>query len=362
MYKTIVLIFLTGLLSCYKGQACRFTVREIGFSTLSQDIYSLVVLDDKADPEDEYWSILRKKCREANVRLVLLHPESDHSHPMTSKLKELKPGMPVHAIVAPNGRSLIFDDTKDIETIVNEVLDSPIRKRLRQTCSSSFSVVLWTVEEDNKLNKQVKTKVQQACEQIENLMPHMPKIVEQGPVVLRLEPGDWQRERVLLWSLGLDKWPQNPKAIVLYGRGRIMGDWIDSNGILEEGVFKHMSLIGADCECGLDRKWMLGSQVPLLWPESTQQELTDELGFDVDNPMILAEMSRIMAKETEGNGGTGIGFGPEKIDLNELLGDEEELKEQEQTEEPVWLSLIYVLSALIVFVSIVSLIIYIKRK
>lgn len=80
-----------------------------------------------------------------------------------------------------------------------------------------------------------------------------------------------------------------------------------------------MSMIGADCECGLDRKWMLGSQIPLFWSAENRQQLANEIGFDVDNPMILAEMSRILAKEVNANISDEVGYGIEVIDLNEAF-------------------------------------------
>ena len=77
-----------------------------------------------------------------------------------------------------------------------------------------------------------------------------------------------------------------------------MGEKVNAGQIREGLLYKYMSMIGADCECGLDRKWMLGKQIPLLWPSVSRQTLATNLGFDVDNPMLLSEMSMILAKET----------------------------------------------------------------
>ena len=87
---------------------------------------------------------------------------------------------------------------------------------------------------------------------------------------------------------------------------------------------------------------MLGSQIPLLWPMENRQQLADEIGFDVDNPMILAEMSRILAKEVNANNSTGnVGYGIEVIDLNEVFDQVPEMS-YENKEEEGSLSLMYI--------------------
>ncbi|MCK5702250.1 MAG: hypothetical protein KAI29_13890, partial [Cyclobacteriaceae bacterium] len=152
-----------------------------------------------------------------------------------------------------------------------------------------------------------------------------------GPMSIHISAGDFKAERVLLWSLGIDELPDEPVAFVLYGRGRIMGDVVNASEILDGRLYKYMSMIGADCECGLDRKWMLGNQIPLLWPSVSRQQLVSEVGFDVDNPMILAEMSRILAKETNPNVAGDLGYGIEVIDLNTAFDQVPEI-EYDETE------------------------------
>ena len=100
-----------------------------------------------------------------------------------------------------------------------------------------------------------------------------------------------------------------------------MGEAVDAQKVIENRLYKLMSMIGADCECGLDRRWMLGNQIPLLWPSESRQLLANDVGFDVDNPMILAEMSRILAKETNPDVAGDVGYGIEVIDLNTAFNE-----------------------------------------
>ena len=360
--KHIVLLVLGFMLYLEPSMACRFTVREIGFSTLSQDIYTFVVLDKNADASDVYWEKIRARLHDANIRLSVLHPDIDKEHPLMKKIKVDQVSLPSYLLISPDGRQLSFDDTNQVEIIVDNLLESPVRRAMSGLFPGTFAVVLWIEGEKDELKEMASIKIKEACEQIQNVMPHMPKQVRHGPEIVRMKKEDILQERVLLWALGYNAWPTDPKAVVFYGRGRMMGGVLEYRDILKGELFKYMSMIGADCECGLDRKWMLGNQIPLLWSAESQQELADEVGFDVDNPMILAEMSRILAKETQQNAASGISFGPETISLSELMGDSSADVPQHEKEKSVWLNLMYVLCALIIVIGAVSYFLYTKRK
>ena len=163
-------------------------------------------------------------------------------------------------------------------------------------------------------------------------MPHMPKQVGKGPKMIVVSNDQFEKEKVMLWSFGIDEIPDHPIAFVVYGKGRIMGDSIDYSNIRKDKVYKLLSIIGADCECGLDRKWMLGYQMPLNWPVKTRQKLSDILGFDVDNPMVLTEMSRILAIENRiAADPDGISFEPVVIDLDKEFNDVPEIEHNEDS-------------------------------
>ena len=144
-----------------------------------------------------------------------------------------------------------------------------------------------------------------------------------------------------------------------------MGEALNYDQVMDGGLYKYMSMIGADCECGLDRKWMLGHQIPLYWPVETRQYLTNLIGFDVDNPMILAEMSRIMAKETLSDASGSVAFAPESIDLDEVFGSKApaaEIEETEVTENKSGKILIITLAGLVVVVLAGATILLLKKK
>ena len=308
--------------------ACRFTVREIGFSTLSQDIYSLVVIDHEADATDRFWQSIRDRLEDSNINLRVLNPVTDADHPLVKQIINSEISLPALVLVAPDGRMLELNASRLSEQ-VELVLDSPIRRRISNDFADVFSVILWIDGKDEVKNSEADSIIVSDCDRIENIIPYMPKKVSNGPMSIHISAGDFKAERVLLWSLGIDKLPDEPVAFVLYGRGRIMGDAVNASEISEGRLYKYMSMIGADCECGLDRRWMLGNQIPLLWPSVSRQQLVSEVGFDVDNPMILAEMSRILAKETNPNVAGDLGYGIEVIDLNSVFDHVQEIEYDE---------------------------------
>ena len=82
---------------------------------------------------------------------------------------------------------------------------------------------------------------------------------------------------------------------MLFGRGRRIGSVLSGQDITRENIFGLLAIIGADCECGLDKSIMLGKMIPLRWEKHVQTILVSSLGFDVENPMIKAEMGQILS-------------------------------------------------------------------
>jgi hypothetical protein len=54
-----------------------------------------------------------------------------------------------------------------------------------------------------------------------------------------------------------------------------------------------LSLIGADCECGLDVAWTLGTRLPVTWDETRHAQVAKDLGFDPESPLVKIEVGRI---------------------------------------------------------------------
>ena len=86
-----------------------------------------------------------------------------------------------------------------------------------------------------------------------------------------------------------------PHVAVLYGRGRQIGSPFKGEAITESAVFNILSVIGSACECGLERKWVLGAMLPIRWGEKLQSEVVKLLGFNPESPMVKTEISQMLS-------------------------------------------------------------------
>ncbi len=330
MNRTKIALCIVFTMFMVDSYACRYTIREIGFSTLSQVTYVLYKVDgtNTLFPKQEAASF-----SEANVKPLTLGFDTDTNNPIVNFVKSKGLPLPAYVLVDQNNRMLALQTDKVDHALQNNILFSPIQERMVSELPNIYATVVLVEGIDAEENKNARSFISAACERIDNIMPNMPKQVEIGPNMTVIAKENFEEERTLLWSLGIESVPIQPMAFILYGRGRIMGDQIDYKSIEKGNVYKLLSIIGADCECGLDRKWMLGYQVPLNWPKQVGQDLSDNLGFDVDNPMILAEMSRILAIENKvPKDPNNVTFEPLVLDLDAEFNDIPEITHQEELE------------------------------
>ncbi len=310
-------------------QACRYTIREIGFSTLSKVTYVIYQIDENTTA---FPRALELSFVNSNIKTYGLKSNEDSPVVAFAKSKNLK--FPAYVLVDKNQRMLAMSQDDYNTNLTSGILSSPVQNRLLERLPVNYASVL-LIEGSNPLeNEEARKTILKACERITNIMPNMPKQVDVGPDMITISRDEFNKERVLLWSLGVEDIPEKPIAFVMYGRGRIMGEVLNYENIVAGNTFKLLSIIGADCECGLDRKWLFGYQVPLNWPKQTRQDLSDRLGFDVDNPMVLTEMSRILAMENRvPQDPDGITYEPIVVDLDEEFDDIPEIEHNLQPEE-----------------------------
>ncbi len=328
IHKLKIILSLFFAMYITSADACRYTIREIGFSTLSKVTYVIYRVDENSSlfPKQQGLSF-----SESNVKPFGLNFSKDKTNDIVKFVNSQNLSFPAYVLVDQDGRMLVISDKQNVSS---GVLSSPVQKQLLANLPLNYASVI-LVEGDNAISNEVaKQKILVACTRINNIMPNMPKQVDVGPDMITISKAQFEQEKVLLWSLGVDTILEEPMAFILYGKGRMMGEKIDFNDIEKDNVYKLLSIIGADCECGLDRKWMLGYQVPLNWPKATRQDLSDRLGFDVDNPMVLTEMSRILAIENRvPKDPDGISFEPVVIDLEDEFDDIPEVDHSVNTRE-----------------------------
>ncbi|MDO5977407.1 hypothetical protein [Flavivirga spongiicola] len=342
------------------AEACRYTIREIGFSTLSKVTYVIYRVDENGAM---FPNQLAAQFSESNIKPIGFHLKEDKNSAITKFVEQQQLSFPAYVLVDQDHRMIAITDAH----LVDNIMSSPVQKQLLSKLPNQYASVILIEGTSKTENDLAKRTVLKACEHIENIMPNMPKQVEVGPDMIVIPSSQFDKEKVLLWSLGIEKKPEKPIAFVIYGKGRIMGEKIDYESIVKGDVYKLLSIIGADCECGLDRKWMLGYQIPLNWPKKTRQGLSDRLGFDVDNPMVLTEMSRILAIENKvPKDPDGVSFEPVVINLEEEFNDipeieHTEVKTAEENSNGGNTILIYSLVVFLVIISI-GVIVLLKKQ
>ena len=298
---------LLGLLVAQVAMACRYTVREIGFVNLDGRPWTLVQVGTGFD------SPLTVDPIETNLQQLVVDPARDPNHPAVLTTG----GTPGFVLLGPNGRTLDLDTT-DPSTASQLAVDSPIRSRIADGALDTFAYVLVIPGSDDAENARARSAAESAQNQLNALAPHLPRPVSNPLSVITLAREDLQRERVLLWSLGLDDSDQATLAVV-YGRGRRAGPPI--RGSFEDTeLATQLALVGESCECETDRAWLKEPIAPLRWAGRNAGRAADVLGFDPASPMVQAEVTRILAR---GEFGTGApreqGDGRRPKDLAEVV-------------------------------------------
>jgi hypothetical protein len=352
------------LLIATQSIACRYTIREIGFSTLSQTIYQLYwIEEDLSSNKIETLKTLKSRLEDnSNLKFEILVPATDQNHGAVKHINDKGITPPALILKSPDGRYLSIKTDSQLSEIFETITNSIVQNRLFNSLPESYAVVLLIEGKDKNKNSIAEKTAIESCTAIKNVMPNMPKVVEGEPVVVKIGKGDFEREKILLWCLGIDRVTDSPSAFVIYGRGRVMSEKISFEMIKNGDIYKFMSIVGADCECGLDRKWMLGEQVILRWTDQTAEFLYSLLGFDVENPMTLAEMSRIIATEKKTETTSDISFEPQTIDIDKELGNIQ--KERIENQDSNFPSGKIILIALILLFSIIiaGIYIFIKKR
>ena len=294
--------------------ACRYTVREVGYVGLGTPSYRLLAYTDAQTPTEVVERLKRiayAALMDTGIQAVVVaadHPDdpADLQYLKTLGLSEL----PAAALIDGRGRALsiplLQPGLPARETIweaCEGLVSSPVRTRLVEHLGYAFAVVLLIEGTDAGQNAAARRDIEAAIEAITPKLPHMAKPVEHPPVLLPVSQEARLHERVLLWDLGLRPDDSNdPYAAVVYGRVRRVGPLLRGGAVTEENVSALLEVVGADCECGIDRRWMTGETILVRWDKNVRQRVADALGFDPENPLVKTEVSQILQYAPEGTG------------------------------------------------------------
>ncbi len=303
----ILYILLINLVFYSTAFSCKYTVRDIGFTDLGSIPYRLYFYVDDNTPEEitsSFQRISYAALLDANVESETININQQTQHQAMDYYRSQKiESLPAVILVASDGSTLIltFSYTSEnynepVWQIIEDVVSSPLRDRIIESVAKTYGAVLLIEGKDKRQNSLAQKAVSKAIKDISQVLEIMPKPIKEPPQLVVMTQQEFSREQVLLWSLDINAQKiEQPRVVILYGRGRRIGPLLKGNEVNKDNVFNLLALVGADCECGLDRSWMLGKMIPLRWERKVQSDLIKNLGFDVESPMVKAEMSQILS-------------------------------------------------------------------
>jgi hypothetical protein len=342
--RVTALICLWVCIQTHPVWACRYNVRETGFADLGVNPYRLYGYVHETTPEDivfVFKETLFASLKDSNIMVEMINIDQQKDHPAL-KYHDLWliQSYPSAVLISPDGQSLAvpFDTSvanfkQNLISAINDVVFSPTRDKILKQVIETYGVVLLIEGADTEDNRRTLEIADKAINKIKQQMRFMPKTIFQPPSLIVMDRESLSREKILLWSLGLDvNKTDTPHVAVIYGRLRWIGPLFKGSEISEAALTQVLYIIGEDCECGLDLTVLQGTMLPSRWDEKTQALTTKALGFDPENPMIKLEISQILRKGTSSYPGVPLGSqrnrGQSQRGSNPFGGEESFLQKQ----------------------------------
>jgi hypothetical protein len=356
-------------------------VCEIGFADYGSDNYQLVLFDD-GDVDENGVSLFKKTTfaalLDANIKSEVVEVSGKEHEFLKYYSSFKKVGLPLSILISPEGEATPFNLSKDkaefresVWRLLEDVTSSAIRIQSLNKIVQSYAVVLFIEGDNSSENEKALQEISSTIETIASTQKKMPKPFENPPVLIRLPKEQINNEKVLLWSLGWrEEFTGKPVTAVLYGRGRLMGQLLSGELLQKSYLNNLLSLVGADCECGLDRSWILGRMMPLRWNNRRQKEVVKWRDFDAENPLVKAEMSQILSispSKTRKQGAAGTttlyGYTESEMKIVESYDSQQKNEEESQPEDEIKSKYgLIILSSITLLVLIVGILIIVRKR
>jgi hypothetical protein len=294
--------------------ACRYSVRDTGFVDLGAEPYRL----ELAAPAD--FAATAQLYRAAAAGLFLEANVSFAPAATGAGTLRLSDSTGRGLDLVPSG-SLPTERTA-IAQLLGSVATSPRREDIYREALRAYAVIVFVEGTSAGDNERVRRIIQAASDGLARLMPAMPKPVDVPPQLVTIPLDQQAAEAVLIWGLGLEpRLSPEPRVALIYGRGRRLGTPLEGPLITRTALQERLSLIGQDCECELDRAWLKGPVLPGRWDRELQQLAARTLGFDPENPLVRAEVSRIVlrgegdqTRQKKTSTALALGYSEESVD------------------------------------------------
>lgn len=294
------MLLFTGVM--HQVFACRYNVRETGFIYLAQKPYALVVYysDDTTDKDIETLKQLAlDHFIDSNIVPQFVNVDALDSTKTYPKLAN-DTDLPSAMLQSPDGQTMQFSLNRNAvsmqqsaEGVFRTICSSENRDEIIRKCISNYAVILLFESNDAVANKKAQKAAEAAIDHIASKMSLLPKKIDLPPALVSIKLSDI--DTILPWSLGLEtKDSVMPKMAIVYGRGRWIGPILEGELISKRHLSELLLIVGADCECGIDRDWMRGTMIPASWNQQSRKDVAANLEFDPENPLIKKEVRNIL--------------------------------------------------------------------
>jgi len=329
----LTMLFLLGCILASPVAACRYNVRETGFVDLGIESYRLFGYVNDATSTDlvSMLSTAKDLFRDSNIKFELVNTDAQKNHEaMAFFSSSADQSLPTAILLSPDGQTLEVPLAKtdrpfeeSLTTTLEGIVSSPKRKEILKQCAEKYGVVLLIEGPDAQANSEARQALLEAAEAVRSQMEFLPKPIARAPAVVTLDANSLATEKVLLWSLATKAEDVNtPHAAVFYGRGRWIGPLFKGEQIKKENLLSILYVIGGDCECGLDFRWIQGTMLPAKCGEEFHQLAVESLGFDPENPMIKMEIGSIVGRSLGPHSYAGEPFGYQEITIESESPDD----------------------------------------
>ena len=286
---------------------CDYNIRDAGFVNLNDLSYKLYFfIDDKtlAKSIEVFKEESLHVLSGSNILPVIVHVSRDRDHKAMEHYRfwDLQ-DLPAFILTSPDQRTLplyipndITVNRASIQKVLQNTVSSSVREEILAYIVKAYAVLILIEGPDPEENRSAFEKIKKASQKIDSVMSQLPKRIETPPHIIVIPHDRTMGERIFLWSLDLNSGDMDrARLVILFGRGRIFYSPFESALVSASEITDMLTIIGLSCDCGLDKKDLIGQSIPLRWDENLQTEVVKYLGFDAENPLTKREIAGILA-------------------------------------------------------------------
>ncbi len=286
---------------------CDYNIRDAGFVNLNDLSYKLYFfIDDKtlAKSIEVFKEESLHVLNGSNILPVIVHVSRDRDHKAMEHYRfwDLQ-DLPAFILTSPDQRTVPLYIPNDmtvnrdsIQKVLQNTVSSSVREEILAYIVKAYAVLILIEGPDPEENRSAFEKIKKASQKIDSVMSQLPKRIETPPHIIVIPHDRTMGERIFLWSLDLNSGDMDrARLAILFGRGRIFYAPFESALVSASEITDMLTIIGLSCDCGLDKKDLIGQSIPLRWDENLQTEVVKYLGFDAENPLLKREIAGILA-------------------------------------------------------------------